>query len=286
MLFFKEAVKRSPHGGIDIVVANAGIAGRDNFEMPSGLDRDAPPPPNLKTIEVNLIGVLYTVHLALFWLQKNPNSPLCDPKCDPRSQSRDRHLLLMGSMASLGPIPAQPLYGTSKHGVLGLFRTLRSTSYVHGIRVNLLAPYFIDTPIVPASVRVLLAGGAMGKPEDVVEAATRLCADPRIVGRSLYVGPKMNVMQDATGTWQLVAQPQTSRSKVALGPEKGAPQIRTIWEAYAEDFEDSELFGRNLTQLLNQVVRLRGWWGYWADLLKALKYGVKAGPRKLFGNNR
>ena len=56
---------------------------------------------------------------------------------------------------------------------------------MHGIRVNMLCPYFIDTPIVPATVRVLLAGGAMGKPEDVVEAATRLTADTRIVGRSL-----------------------------------------------------------------------------------------------------
>lgn len=49
----------------------------------------------------------------------------------------------------------------------------------------MLCPYFIDTPIVPATVRVLLAGGSMGKPEDVVDAATRLVADTRIVGRSL-----------------------------------------------------------------------------------------------------
>lgn len=188
-------------------------------------------------------------------------------------------------MASLAPIPAQPLYGASKHAVLGLFRTLRSTSWVHGIRVNMLCPYFIDTPIVPATVRLLLAGGALGKPEDVVEAATRLSADTRIVGRSLYVGPKMNVMKDEKGDYQLVARPQTFRSRVALGLEKGEvqPQVRAIWEAYAEDFEDSELFGRNLTRLLNQVTRARGWWGYWADVMQAIRFGVVAGPGKLFG---
>lgn len=278
--FFKEAVKASPHGGIDMVVANAGIAGHDNFELPQNLDKDAPPPPNLKTIEVNLIGVLYTVHLAIFWLQRNPQSPMCNPKTDPMTQTRDRHLLLMGSMASLSPIPAQPLYGTSKHAVLGLFRTLRSTAWVHGIRVNMLCPYFIDTPIVPAPVRLLLAGGALGKPEDVVEAATRLTADSRIVGRSLYVGPKMNVKQNADGIYQLVVQPQ--RSKVALGSERQG-EIKAIWEAFAEDFEDSELFGRNLTRLLNEVTRLRGYWGYWVDIFSAIKYGVKAGPKRLFG---
>lgn len=37
-----------------MVVANAGIAGQDNFELPQNLDKDAPPPPNLKTIEVSV----------------------------------------------------------------------------------------------------------------------------------------------------------------------------------------------------------------------------------------
>ena len=31
--FFKEAARLSPHGGIDMVVANAGIAGVDDFEL-------------------------------------------------------------------------------------------------------------------------------------------------------------------------------------------------------------------------------------------------------------
>ena len=91
----------------------------------------------------------------------------------------------------------------------------------------------------------------------------------------------MNVKQDAAGDYQIVIQPQ--RSKVALGSEKEG-EIKAIWEAYAEDFEDSELFAKNLTRLLNQVVKLRGWWGYWADLFGAIKYGVKAGPAKLLGS--
>ena len=267
---FKQAAKLSHHGGIDAVVANAGIAGVDKFEMPEGLDKDAPPKPNLKTVDVNLYGVLYTVHLALFWLPRNPGSRPARKEKDPEYTPRDRHLLLMGSMASIGPIPSQPLYGVSKHGVLGLFRTLRASAWIHGIRVNLLCPYFIDTPIVPASARVMLAGGAMGKPEDVIDAATRFTADNRIVGRSLYVGPKMNIVLDQDNNYQL-----------ALGGQEGI--TRSIWECYAHDYDDSELFGRNLTRLLNQFAAARGWSGWAYDLFTAFVYGVRRGPQGFLG---
>ena len=267
MQYFKEAVKLSPHGGIDIVVANAGIAGADEFEMPKGLDAAEPPKPNFKTIDVNLIGVLYTTHLALFYLPKNPNSKPCNSTSDPAKTPRDRCLILVGSMASLSPIPAQPLYGVSKHGVLGLFRTLRSTSFVNGVRVNILCPYFIETPIVEPAARFLLAGGATGKPEDVIEAGTRLAADTRILGRSLYVGPKMTLKRDQDGDCQLAV-----KEGQQLGQEGEA-----IWEAYAEDYDDSELFGRNVTRLLNQFTVARGWAGYLSDMGKAIAYAVGLG---------
>ena len=264
---FKEAVKLSHHGGIDVVVANAGVTAMDAFETPQGLDKDAPPKPNLKTFEVNLVGVLYTAHLALFWLPRNPGSRPARTEREPEHTPRDRHLLLMGSMASLAPIPTQPLYGVSKHGVCGLFRTLRSTAWVHGIRVNMLCPYFIDTPLVPPSARVILAGGAIGTLEDVVDAATRLTADNRIVGRSLYVGPKMKVVLDKENNYQL-----------ALGSEPNAT-TKAVWECYAHDYDDSEQFGRNLARLLNQYGVMRGWSGWIWDLMAAFALAVRKGPR-------
>ena len=269
---FKKAVNLSHHGGIDAVIANAGVAGIDKFEVPEALDKDSPPKPNLHTVDVNLTGVLYTTHLALFWLPKNPESnPACDSR-EPEYTLRDRHLLLIGSMASLGPIPSQSLYAVSKHGVLGLFRTIRASSWVHGIRVNLVCPYFIDTPIVPPGARTLLAGGAMGKIEDVVDAATRFTADIQIVGRSLYVGPKMKVVLDQEHKYQL-----------AIGGQKGT--TRAVWECYAHDFEDSELFGRNLTRLLNQFATLRGWGGWFYDMVGVFFRAIKVGPQGFMGRN-
>lgn len=263
--YFKEAVKLSPHGGIDIVVPNAGIGAIDEFEQPVGLDAAEPPKPNFKTLDVNLVGVLYTVHLALFYLPRNPGAKDCTTSVNPSNSPRDRCILLVGSMASLGPIPTQVQYGVSKHGVLGLFRNLRATSFVHGVRTNCIFPYFIDTPIVTTAARFILAGGATGKPEDVVDAATRLVADSRILGRSLCIGPKLQARETEAGEIQLVEK-----------PVQGEPQ-RAVWEAYGEDFEDVELFGKNMIRLLNQVSTVRGWAAYLSDTANAIAYGLGFG---------
>ena len=258
--FFKEAAKVSPHGGIDTVVANAGITDPDpKIETPVGLDGPNPPPPKLAVIDVNLTGVLYTAHLALFYLPRNPNSSPSNPNCDPTQTHRDRHLLLVASMAGLAPIPGQTLYAVSKHGVVGLFRNLRSSSFMHGVRVNLICPYFIDTPIINTPGKLLLAGGAVGKPEDVVEAATRFAADPCIVGRAVLVGPKVKVAQNDDGEMEVVEK------------EDEGGKNRAIWEIYAHDFEDSDTFTRNVIRVLNRVAEIRGWAGWIADMLAVVK---------------
>ncbi|KAF1843090.1 bacilysin biosynthesis oxidoreductase bacC [Cucurbitaria berberidis CBS 394.84] len=259
---FKAAVKLSPHGGIDCCVANAGIAGPDVMQKGSNLDAAEPPPPAFKIIDVNLTGVLYTTHLACFWLPKNPGSSPSSIDSKPSSSSpRDRHLLLLGSMASLAPIAIQPQYCAAKHAVLGLFRSLRATSSLQGIRINLLCPYFIDTPMVTTPARLALAGGGLGKPEDVVEAATRFVSDSRILGRALVIGPKMHVRQTRTGEWEL--------------DTPGAPgSIETaVFEPYVDDWEDQEAWNRNFVRLLNGVQAARGWVGWAQDVGKAILNG-------------
>ena len=261
---FKEAVKLSPHGGIDAVIANAGVGNDEGkFENPKNLDIREPPPPNLMVLNVNLTGVLYTAHLAFFYLPRNPGSRSADPKCDLSNTHRDRHLLLMGSCAGILPLPGQGLYAASKHAVVGLYRSLRSLSFVHGIRVNLLCPWWIDTPIINTGGRVLLAGESMGTVADVVEAATRFTADPRVVGRAVVVGPKLKVRQDEDCEW-IIAEGNT------VGDEK------SVWEVYPQDFEDTDVLARRLVGLVNRTVELRGWIGWTTDIVKAISYGFRA----------
>lgn len=261
---FKEAVRLSPHGGIDTVVANAGIAGKDILQEGTNFDAPEPPRPSLKMIDVNIMGVMYTTHLAYFWLPRNPGSSPSDISADPKSP-RDRHLLLLGSVASLSPVAIQPQYCASKHAVLGLFRSLRATSALQGVRINLLCPYFIDTPIVPAGARLILAGGAMGKVEDVVDAATRFVSDARILGRALVIGPRTHVRQKSTGDWEVVTSDTPDSLETA------------IFEPYADDWADQDAWNRNFVSLLNTVQATRGWIGWAQDVVKAVLYGIGFG---------
>lgn len=259
---FKEAVRASPHGGIDAVIANAGISGDEPLQMPQDLSVTEPKKPNFKVIDVNLYGVLYTAHLAVYWLQRNPGSKPSSPKTDPSKTPRDRHLMLVGSIASLAPIVGAPLYGTAKHGVLGLFRTLRISSHIDGIRVTAIFPYFTDTAIVTSGVRLLLGGGALGKVEDVVDAATRLTADSSIVGRGLVIGPKAKVKQEENGEWVVVPK------------DSSEGEERAVWEAYADDYDDCEQFTKSVVRIVNGVARAKGSIGRLRDIVAAIRYGL------------
>jgi NAD(P)-dependent dehydrogenase (short-subunit alcohol dehydrogenase family) len=253
---FKEAAKLSPHGGIDTVVANAGIAGDDDVQKPGNMEAPEPPKPNFKIMDVNCTGVMYTTHLAYYWLPRNPDSMACNMESKPETSIRDRHLLLLGSIASISPMAAQPQYGAAKHAVMGLFRSLRATSHPQGIRINMLLPYFIDTPIITPGAHFLLAGGAMGEVKDVVDAATRFVADSRILGRALAVGPNVNVKQADDGTWKLVEKKTPGSHETA------------IWEAYAEDWEEVDMFLHSIVKILNGVQAARGWIGWASDIVK------------------
>lgn len=114
----------------------------------------------------------------------------------------------------------------------------------------------------PALGRVLLAGGPLGKAEDVVEAATRFVADPRVMGRAVVVGPKLKVEQDLDGQWSLVEG------------KRNAGEKKAIWEVYAHDFEDAEIFSRRFVGLLNRAMEIEGWYGWLKDMFAALKYGM------------
>ncbi|KAK8255412.1 hypothetical protein HDK77DRAFT_460496 [Phyllosticta capitalensis] len=254
---FKEAVRYSPHGGIDCVVANAGVAGNDILQTPGDLSADEPPEPNFKVVNVNLYGVLYTTHLACFYLPRNPGSSPCSPQTDPAKTVRDRHLLLLGSVASLAPITAQPQYGAAKHGVLGLFRSLRCSSFVQGIRVNMICPYFVATPILIRAAKIILAGAELARVNDVIDAGTRFTADSSICGRALVIGPPAKAIMADDG--QLVP----SLTGEGEGEETG------IWECYADDFQAVDTWTRRWVGLLGYLESAKGWTGWAKDMVAA-----------------
>lgn len=305
---FQAALASSPTRRLDAVVAGAGIVDPANqFEQPrssssssngnsSNSDKQhhttaplppPPAPPALNVLAVNLTGVMYTSHLALYYLAlKDPSSTSTSTSSSSTTTStRDRHLLLVSSIAGLIGLPGQPEYTASKHAVMGLFRALRGTSRAtRGVRVNALCPYFVDTPLLGRGGRALLAGMPAARLEDVVDAATRLVADDGIVGRALVVGPAMEVVDggddlDGSGggggkeeEWDDDDGGLGLAERVARG-ERGAgsgssTRRQAVWEVYGHDFERVETFVWRYLALLNALKAATGWLGTVRDLLR------------------
>ncbi|EEH23512.1 hypothetical protein PABG_05723 [Paracoccidioides brasiliensis Pb03] len=322
--FFREAVKRSPHGGIDAVVANAGInratESKDFEEPPIDYQVEpSPPVPRFSTIDVNLTGTLYTTHLALYYLPRNPGSTPCNPQSTPPSgnRQRDRHILLLGSVASIAPLASQIPYGVSKHGVMGLFRSLRATAPLkHGIRVNILCPYFTETPILGIGGKIFLSGVALADINHVVEAGTRFVADPGCVGRAVVIAPKLRVRSPLSGPKDGGGGLEGGEERIpGMGGVRGIPDLHdiydlettarrqragpqdgrevkdvAIWEIYAHDFDDTDAFVRRIIGILHLTTRIRGWWLFavdlWVGFCLVLKMVFGGRKRRANGNLR
>jgi SDR family mycofactocin-dependent oxidoreductase len=129
-------------GGVDVVLANAGIGLMDAGADPSRAFRDQ--------LDVNLVGVWNTVQAA---------APLMI------EQGRGGAIVLTSSAFGLtgrggDGTGGSDGYVASKHGVVGLMRTFATWLAPHGIRVNCVNPSGVATRMVlnPA-VEALFGGG-------------------------------------------------------------------------------------------------------------------------------
>lgn len=111
-------------GGIDVVIANAGIAA-------PGFVRTMDPEAFERIIEVNLIGVWRTVRACL-----------------PHVIERRGYILPVASMAAIAPSPGLAAYGMAKSGVEALGDALRVEVQHFGVRVGVAYFSWIDTEMV------------------------------------------------------------------------------------------------------------------------------------------
>jgi NAD(P)-dependent dehydrogenase (short-subunit alcohol dehydrogenase family) len=62
-------------------------------------------------------------------------------------RARGGHIVNMGSIAGLLPFPLLAPYAATKFAIVGLTESLRLEAEAHGIRLTLVCPGFVDTPI-------------------------------------------------------------------------------------------------------------------------------------------
>jgi NAD(P)-dependent dehydrogenase (short-subunit alcohol dehydrogenase family) len=113
-------------GGLDVCVANAGIA-------TGGPLRLVGPETVEETLDVNLLGVWRTVRPSL-----------------PHVLERRGYVLLVASAAAVLPAAGLGAYSVSKAGVDALGRTLRVELRPHGVGVGVAYYLFLNTPMVAA----------------------------------------------------------------------------------------------------------------------------------------
>ncbi|XP_024145867.1 15-hydroxyprostaglandin dehydrogenase [NAD(+)] isoform X2 [Oryzias melastigma] len=109
-------------GHLDIVINNAGINNEKNWE---------------KTIGVNLTSVIKGTYLGLEHMSREYGKP-------------GGTIINVSSMAAFMHSPHQPVYTATKHGVIGFTRAMADASVLgnYGVRINVLCPAFVDTPLL------------------------------------------------------------------------------------------------------------------------------------------
>ncbi len=145
-------------GRIDFAVANAGL-------VDAGTLAEGDPDRWRTVIETNLLGVAYTVRAVL-----------------PAMLAQgDGHLILLASVSGREAYAGEPIYAASKWGVVGLGHALRKETVNTGVRVTMIEPGMVDTPLTRANsfAQEWLQRAAPIKDEDIARAIAFVLAQPK-----------------------------------------------------------------------------------------------------------
>jgi NAD(P)-dependent dehydrogenase (short-subunit alcohol dehydrogenase family) len=154
----------SLHGRLDVAVNNAGI------EFGSETFTEDDMAKHLEVIQTNLVGTMFCLkHEVAQMLKQGGGS-----------------VISMGSMNSVRGSYEGPAYSASKHGVLGLTRSMARRYSGNQIRFNLVSPYLVDHrigkegPLSPAERAESLPKMPMGRLisfEDIIQTMFWLASD-------------------------------------------------------------------------------------------------------------
>ncbi|MDV8071027.1 mycofactocin-coupled SDR family oxidoreductase [Rhodococcus sp. IEGM 1366] len=156
-------------GRLDVVVANAGICTASwSWEISSEMWKEM--------LDVNLTGVFHTAKAAIPILIQ---------------QGTGGAIVVTSSVAGLRGLPFLGHYSASKHGVVGLCKTMANELGQYNIRVNTVHPHGVETGMNPPKMHHLIEENAatlgpifmgtlpdqVSQPEDIANAVAWIASD-------------------------------------------------------------------------------------------------------------
>jgi len=118
---------------------------------------------------------------------------------EPMVKQKAGSIISVSSTTGLGPYPGAAHYAVAKAGIISLTKTLAVEWAPYNIRVNAIAPGFVETPATTAfwqenpkhrqAVLQKVPLGRLGKPEDIVGTAIFLASDASayVTGETIVV---------------------------------------------------------------------------------------------------
>ena len=152
------------YGRLDYACNNAGVSGEQNPTVDQSIEGWQ------RVISINLSGVFYCMKYQIPAMLKTGSGSIVN----------------MASILGQVGFAGASGYVAAKHGVVGLTKSAAMEYAMQGIRVNVVGPAFISTPLIqelvddPAMNEALVAMhpiGRLGKPEEVAELVIWLSSE-------------------------------------------------------------------------------------------------------------
>lgn len=153
-----EAAVRT-YGALHLAFNNAGVVGM------KGLPHEVPIEEYRRVTRINLDSVFYGLHYEAPAILAAGGGAIVNT----------------ASVAGLVGVEGLLVYSTTKHAVVGLTRAAALGYATQGLRINAVAPGYVDTPLLAASPKEVLAAThpnqRLGRAEEVAEVVAFLLSD-------------------------------------------------------------------------------------------------------------